>query len=163
MYKNMMGKNLLLKTDGFEWRLKIDRIDFNESYIYGDMILRVITQENEKDLGTVEYSLSFDDLSRLASYFNNHLKMLQHNPDHESDVFVSHLEFQIQALCGYIYCIDEGSFSIRIMLFSGFTINETRIYTGAEGSLDAENCKMFISEIEKLYSELVIIKSESSG
>ena len=138
---------ITLKGSGFEWIITFEQAN-PEGFTYGQMTLKMRTIHEERSLGCVPFSSSYNDLVALADYFDHHVKRLISHPWSDSDVFVQYgLEFQVQALCGEMDANMEGDFGVRVMLLAGQTPDDSRIHVGIEASVDISQCYAFVTQL----------------
>lgn len=99
-------------------------------------------------ISSVPTFITRDDLGRLATYFEQHLTHLRHDPASESDTFVPlELGFQVTAFCGEVVDGDEGGFSLDFKINVGSHAQGTRVYVGAEADVDVRQIRRFIADL----------------
>ena len=100
--------------------------------------------------------ISIKDLQRLVTYFEEHIARLQQDPDSESYTFTTYgLNFQLQGLSGEVRSLNDGEFSIRVMLNFGLSnLEASRTYVGSESVVTLENIHNFTSSLQALLTEL---------
>lgn len=99
-------------------------------------------------ISSVPTFITLDDLEELATYFEQHLTHLQHDPDSESDTFVPlELGFKVTALSGKVVDGDEGEFSPDFKINVGSHAQGTRVYVGAKATVDVRQIRRFIADL----------------
>jgi hypothetical protein len=139
---------ITLEGVGFEWSITFEKITSEiepEKMTNGFMTLKMQTVDQEQGLGPVAFDFFYNDLIRLADYFDHHITQLIQNSWHDSDEFVNiDLDFQVQAMCGDVKSNQEGEFTVRIMLNMGNASDGSSVYTGIEGCIDVVKCHAFV-------------------
>ena len=105
-------------------------------------------------LPPVSSRLSQSDLVRLSCYFMDHAEGLANRSLCESPLFVSQeLQFQIRALDGDVESMDDGYFTIEVMIKNGSRESSYKpTYFGYSSIIDVAHVKMFCSEIDRICS-----------
>jgi len=95
------------------------------------------------------------DLSRLITYFEDHITRLEHDPDSKSFTFVPlDLQFQLQAFSGEVRAPNDGEFTMRFMVNVGSTEEGTSVYVGGESVIYLEELNHFLTSLRQLLAEL---------
>jgi len=147
IYQFSLPYEITLEGIGFEWIIKFERVT-PEGFTDGQMTLKMRPVGQERYLGCVQFSSSYNDLVALADHFDSHIKRLIQDPWSDSDVFVQYgLEFQVQALCGEVGPDMEGDFTLRVMLGVDKATDGSTIYVGIEAVIDVAKCHAFVTKL----------------
>ncbi|HYT93729.1 MAG TPA: hypothetical protein VEL76_33730 [Gemmataceae bacterium] len=98
--------------------------------------------------------IAVKDLQRLAAYLGEHVAALQRDPDRDAPLFVPlELGFQLQALSGDVDSDNDGEFTLRFMINVGQPAEGSRVYVGAESTVEVVRIREFIASLEGIASE----------
>jgi hypothetical protein len=158
--KSISGK-CLLETEGYRIVFELKTLETTKQDV--DMVVEF--QLNPCLSNMVVKSkpafISIKDLQRLVTYFEEHIALLEEDPDSESYTFTTYgLGFQLQGLSGEMRSPNDGEFSIRVMLNVGESnLENSRTYVGGESVVTLENIHNFTLSLQALLIELGFIPS----
>lgn len=153
-----MNAQISLHTDGFSIDFTLQSIQGTDNYVNLTGIFRLMPYTKNILIDSVPTLISFSDLRRLLTYFEQHIAHLQQDPNHKSEVFVPvNLGFQAEALTGEIRSQHDGEFSLRFMLNLGKQSEEsTYVYIGGEAVVSLESISSFTSDLKSTLENLAL-------
>ncbi|NEQ63979.1 MAG: hypothetical protein F6K21_00285 [Symploca sp. SIO2D2] len=151
-----MVSKCFLETDGYQIIFELNSIENNQELVNLVIELRLDPQLGEMLVRSVPSAITFPNLQRLVSYFEQHIAALRADPNYESPVFLTNgLGFQMQALAGEFFTEVEGNCNIRVMLNVGKPIQGyASTYIGGESVVEFAQIHSFISGIKVALQEI---------
>jgi hypothetical protein len=130
---------------------------------WADLVVTVGQPQSPKPIAksTPRY-IERKDILRLANYLDDHLELITHNPDAQSDIYVPlELNFQLQALEGDVLDGFEGSIGLRVMANIADPGDQGgSLYIGCEGTVEVSEVRQFSTKLREFASMLVLSKQE---
>ncbi len=149
---NRMGTQLSLEGKGFRAEFQFQQAANSAEHF--DATVRLILSASVAGacIESVASFLSIAEFGRLSDYLDNHLLSLRKGARLDTGPFVPmELGFQLEALDGDVDADGEGELSLRFMANVGLDPDEeTRVYAGVEGAIDAAKLAEFAAHLRSL-------------
>ena len=146
-----MVQKYVLETDGY-W-ICFDLKGTQAAKESVEVVVELVLDRNLGDVAvkSIPTLMTVRDLHRLVAYFEEHIALLQQNPDSESYVFVPmELGFQVHALAGEVQAGNDGEFSVRFLLNVGESSPVGhRVYIGGESVVTLKNLRVFLASLHE--------------
>jgi hypothetical protein len=153
--RNRMGRHLDLEARGFRAAFQFQSAPRSAAHLDAAVSVFLPPELGGMCIESVPTFLSVADLGRLSDYLDNHLRSLQNGATDNAGPFVPlELGFQFEALDGDIDAAGEGELSLRLLINVGVEpAEETRVYSGVEGAIDARKLAEFAAQLRSLANE----------
>lgn len=153
-----MARTVLLQANGFVASFDLGSIADTNKYFDIIVGLQLDPRVGQVQIFSHPSKTYAGDMRALAQYLRQHIQLLWDNPDTHSPTFVPlELAFQLEALSGEVWSLDEGEFSIRLMLNVGARDREdTNVYVGAEASITLSSVHQFVADLDSLLNDFGI-------
>ena len=150
-----MNSTLRLQARGYQVVFEVKQTQPVEGFLDIRIAFTLDPRLGGITVEAVPISVMLADLSRLITYFEDHITRLEQDPDSESFTFVPlDLQFQLQAFSGEVRAPNDGEFTMQFMVNVGLTEEGTRVYVGGESLIYLEELNQFLSSLRQLLAEL---------
>jgi hypothetical protein len=143
-------KDLVLKLDGVSVELQNMRLGSD-----GAIVCTVFVRFHEDTGAHIparDYHFSRADILRMTTYLRSHIGANVPHDIEDSPIFVADgVDIQLEALCGEAMSWDDGSFTLRCMLYCGPPDrHRNHYYLGIESEVGVAEVLRWCGELESL-------------